>query len=171
MAPGNITPLSKETLEEAKKLVNRVFPLQEKEESSDYWLAYSLKQSEKEAKRGPGEYPDARLPGYWVYMRDGKVIGIIGLYEYGRNAKNVSWVGWFCVDPDFRRQCIGSELLEYAIAQAKKAGKKYLRLYTTDDPNEADAQRLYEKKGFIITKRDVRKRGKYDILYRELKLQ
>ena len=76
MAPGNIKPLSKETLEEAKKLVNKVFPLQEKEESSDHWLTYSLKQTEKEAKSGRGE-PEARLPGYWVYMRDGKVVGIV----------------------------------------------------------------------------------------------
>lgn len=162
-----IEPLSWGTLEEAKKLVNRVFPAQEDYERSDRWLPYSLEQKEAAEKTTSGY---VRSAGYWVYLKDGRVVGIVGLYEYGRSTKTVSWLGWFCVDPDFRRQGIGSELLDYAISKAKEAGKKYLRIYTTTDPNEAEAQKLYEKYGFKIVKKNAGKRGKYTIFHRELKL-
>jgi len=167
LIPKVIEPLSSGTLEEAKKLVNKVFPLQTEEENSDKWLTFSLEQREKNQDAGR-EY--SNKPGYWVFLKGKKVVGIIGLYEYGRNAKNVSWLGWFCVDPAFRKRGIGSELLEYAIAAAKKSGKKRLRLYTTNDPNEADAQKLYEKYGFLVTKKNAGKRGKYTVFHRELVL-
>lgn len=159
-----IEPLSRETLEDAKRLANAVFPLQTKNERSDKWLTYSLGQKEKKT----GKVNDAF--GYWVYLKGKKVIGIIGLYEYGPSAKTVSWLGWFCVDPAFRKRGIGSELLEYAISKAKAAGKKALKLYTTDDPNEADAQKLYEKYGLVIVKKNAGKRGKYTIFHRQVAL-
>lgn len=159
-----IEPLSEETLEDAKKLANSVFPLQTRDENSDFWLTFSL-----ERNRSTGKY-GAHLPQYWVYLREGKVIGVIGLYELIRGRKDVVWLGWFCVDPKFRGRGVGSELLEHVIAAAKSMSKKFLRLYTSDDPIEAAAQKLYEKRGFVITKGRSRMRGKHTIFYRELAL-
>jgi ribosomal protein S18 acetylase RimI-like enzyme len=172
-----IEQLSRKTLEDAKALVNSVFPIQTEKECSNFWLTKSLELSEERKKETENRKPkteDPRLktqniPCYWVYIKDNKVTGIVGLYEMP-HGKEACWLGWFCVDPNYRRQGIGSLLLDYAIGVARKRNKKYLRLYTTTDPNEADAQILYEKKGFKITKQNVQKRGPYDVFYRELRL-
>ncbi len=107
---------------------------------------------------------------YWVGTENGKLIGTTGIYELKKDAKEANWLSWFCVHPEYRGRGIGSKLLDYAIKKAKINRKKYLRLYTSpDDPNEKAAQKLYEKKGFKITGKG-KKRGKYKIVYRELKL-
>jgi ribosomal protein S18 acetylase RimI-like enzyme len=162
-----IRPLTRKTLEEAKKLVNKVFPRQTKWESSDHWLTYSLEQSERNELKH-GRHAGVQQAGYWVFARGSDVVGIVGLYEYGQNVRKVSWLGWFCVHPDFRRKGIGSKLLKYAISKAEQSGKKYLRLYTTTDPNEANAQKLYEKHGLAVIERNAGRRGKYTIFHRQL---
>jgi hypothetical protein len=62
-------------------------------------------------------------------------------------------------------------LLETAITHIKKSGKHYIRLFTSEIPEEKNAQRLYGKKGFIHfrePKFDVASQTKH--LYLQLKL-
>jgi ribosomal protein S18 acetylase RimI-like enzyme len=161
-----IEPLSKETLKGAMEMLNKVFPVQTKRESSDYWLPKSISGSYKKSR-----YPSVRYCKYWVAVEDGKVVGITGLYSLEEDWKDALWLSWFCVDPSCRGRGLGTKLLDLAIENARKEGKKFLRLYTSpDDPNESAAQKLYEKRGFVITKKNVEKRGKFSISYRELKL-
>lgn len=94
-----------------------------------------------------------------------KVLGIIGLYSINDDFKDTYWLGWYCVDISERGRGIGKALLNYAIALARKRGKKYLCLYTSTDENEAKAQKIYEEYDFFITK-IIKKRG-YKILYRK----
>jgi len=88
---------------------------------------------------------------YWVAVDDAseEVVGLVGLYTEEDDDEDMVWLGWFCVDPDYRGQKIGAMLLEFAINQAREQGKKHLYLYTTDDQEYTTARSLYEKKGFV----------------------
>jgi GNAT superfamily N-acetyltransferase len=84
-----------------------------------------------------------------VYIDNtGAVLGTTGLYQYDKDAHEAVWVAWFCVDPKTRGKGIGQKLIEHTILIAAQAGFRRVRLYTSTDPNEEAAQRLYEKNGF-----------------------
>lgn len=88
---------------------------------------------------------------YWVAIDEltKKLVGLVGLYtEYGDN-DDMIWLGWFCVDPDYRGQKLGAMLLEFAIDRAREHGKSFLHLYTTDEPEYSAARALYGKRGFV----------------------
>jgi RimJ/RimL family protein N-acetyltransferase len=97
------------------------------------------------------------------------VLGTTGLYQYKRDAQEAVWVGWFCVDPKARGKGIGQKLIEHTICLAVQAGFRRVRLYTSTDPNEEAAQRLYEKNGF---KEISRKKGLFATkLFREREIK
>lgn len=77
------------------------------------------------------------------------VLGTTGLYRYKKDSDEGVWLAWFCVDPRARGRGIGQALLEHSIARARDARFDLMRLYTSTDPNEASAQRLYERNGFM----------------------
>ncbi len=84
-----------------------------------------------------------------VYVNESRsVLGTSGLYRYHRDADEAVWLAWFCVDPKARGQGIGQALIEHTVSRARDAGFRLIRLYTSTAPNEAAAQRLYEKNGF-----------------------
>ncbi len=99
----------------------------------------------------------------------GAVLGTTGLYRYQKDAQEAVWLSWFCVAPQARGQGLGQALLAHTVAKAQKAGFNTIRLYTSTDPNEAAAQRLYEKNGFHIVKRCPGVGG--TILFRERQLE
>jgi hypothetical protein len=67
-----------------------------------------------------------------------------------------------------RGQGLGKKLLEYTIDEARKYEKKYLRLYTSNAPDEVVAQIIYKKYGFKKIKQ--KKRVFYTKIIRELEL-
>lgn len=84
-----------------------------------------------------------------IYVDESNIVrGTTGLYRYVRDAEEAVWVAWFCVDSKARGQGIGQALIDYTVAKARNAGFDRIRLYTSTDPNESAAQRLYEKNGF-----------------------
>ena len=96
------------------------------------------------------------------------VIGATGLYRYMNDANEAVWVAWFCVDPKARGRGIGQALIDHTVSRARNAGFNRIRLYTSTDPNEAAAQRLYEKNGF---KEIRRKKGMFTTtIFREKSL-
>jgi RimJ/RimL family protein N-acetyltransferase len=105
-----------------------------------------------------------------VYIDEtGAVLGTTGLYQYKRDAQEAVWVGWFCVDPKARGKGIGQKLIDHTICLAVQAGFRRVRLYTSTDPNEEAAQRLYEKNGF---KEISRKKGLFATkLFREREIK
>jgi GNAT superfamily N-acetyltransferase len=89
-----------------------------------------------------------------VYVDDGgKVIGTTGLYRYRSDAHEAVWLAWFCVDPKHRRRGIGQAMLDHTVSLARRKGFCRIRLYTSTAPEEAAAQRLYERNGFRETGR------------------
>ncbi|ACB85127.1 GNAT family N-acetyltransferase [Natranaerobius thermophilus] len=160
-----IISATEETLPKAKKLIKRVFPSRTLFEqlsliamtNQDNWLINKL----------------TNLFGYniidiWVAVNEKEeVVGTTGLYSCRQDEDVALWLFWYCVDPEERGKRIGKKLLTYAIEQAKSRGAKYLRLYTSDDPNERAAQIVYEKHGL----NEIKRKNKlfYTEIIRELK--
>ncbi len=140
-------------LPEARKLVWRCFPWQTPCERLSFWAI---------ANRGS---PHMQRMMAWVGIADfldfwgaidpqtGRLLGITGLYQCTCDAEEAVWLAWFCVAPEVRRKGIGSQLLDFSIEQAKRTGKQYLRLYTSDMSNEAAAQILYDSRGLNVTEK------------------
>ena len=142
-----IESLKKETLEKAIDLVNKVF-LEQGNETAEICFRASL---------NPEKYKNFLLRNqitelkYWIAIDlSGKVFGTTGLYCYQTDEREAHWLGWFCVDPALRKKGIGTRLLGFSISMARKRYKRLLRLYTSTDPNELDAHRLYERHGFKL---------------------
>ena len=77
------------------------------------------------------------------------------------------WLGWYCLDKNERGKGFGREILEWTINNVKEKGYKIMRLYTTTDPNEATAQKLYEDLSFKIIDEEQKEGDSYKTLYRE----
>ena len=96
------------------------------------------------------------------------VLGTTGLYRYKKDFGEAVWVAWFCVDPKARGRGVGQALIDHTVLRAQNAGFNRIRLYTSTDPNEAAAQRLYERNGF---KEVGRKKGVFSTtIFREKSL-
>jgi GNAT superfamily N-acetyltransferase len=136
-----ITPLTQEQLANAISLLEKIFSYKPDQRLFKYSLTDSL------SKRESGQI-------YWIAVdKSNRVIGITGLYDDAKD-KKASWLGWFGVHPNYRQYGTGSLLLQYAINQALQKGSTRLKLYTSSDPNELAAHKLYKKFGFRQTKFD-----------------
>mgnify|MGYP001575831505 CR=1 FL=1 len=164
-----IRPLSRENIEDAIKLANAVFPNDTLYEHSpaqvfeaslepaahkDYWKRNKLK----------------LLENFVAYDEKQEIIGVTGLYRRKDDPEDVVWLGWYCVDFEKRGKGYGKAILVWTIKAARERGFKVMKLWTTEDPNEAIAQKLYKKLGFKITSEESRKDQRYKVLYRELKI-
>lgn len=110
---------------------------------------------------------------YWVAVESEthRIVGLIGLYSTEDDHNIASWISWFCVDRETRRKQVGQNLLKFVVRESRKNLKSYLRLFTSTDPNEAAAQILYKNMGFrIMDEKGRKKRGDFEIFYRELQL-
>ena len=162
-----IVELEKARIPEARALVWRVFPWRDLTERLSFWVYKHYGNPVMKALlRLTGSMAVFR---YWVALdEDGKICGTTGLYSEKEDFHEAIWLSWFCVDPAYRGRGIGAQLLEFSIEAARGYDKKYLRLYTSDDPGEAAAQFLYEKHGFRVV--DTEKKRGYTLFYREREL-
>ncbi|MFH0889701.1 MAG: GNAT family N-acetyltransferase [Candidatus Aenigmatarchaeota archaeon] len=147
MSDFKINPLSKRKLESTLRMLHRVYPIVSDDESFDKALPSSL---DPKKYRHVFEEMGVDQGRYWVASKKTRVAGIVGLYSYEKD-KDALWVGWFGVSPRYRGQEIGKRLLDYVIKKAEKGDKRYLRLWTSTDPNEQLAHVMYEKRGFVKT--------------------
>ncbi|WP_067175251.1 GNAT family N-acetyltransferase [Sulfurospirillum sp. UCH001] len=141
-----IKPLSFDRLEESNTLRNRVFKYLSLEEKQT--LNASL-----DAQNYSSILAKLALMSleYWVAIYENKVVGLIGLYEETSDHEDSIWLGWYCVDEKYRGLTIGKKLISFAIEEAKKKNKYFLKLYTTLHDEYAVARDLYEKLGFFVT--------------------
>ncbi|MHC4517723.1 MAG: GNAT family N-acetyltransferase [Planctomycetota bacterium] len=165
MADIRIEHLEDDRLEAARKLVWRVFPQQSLPERLSFWAIVNRRSPFVHwltAWAGVADFLDL-----WgaIDSETGTLLGTTGLYVCTHDATEAVWLAWFCVAPEARRQGIGSQLLDFSIAQAKRTGRQYLRLYTSDRPVEAAAQILYESRGLKIVRK--KRRLFYTTIYRE----
>lgn len=160
-------PLSKENIQEAIKLVNSVFPrdaLLENNPANAYRVSL-----EPEKHRDFYKKFDLEFLKYFVVTESesDKILGVTGFYRRYKDPEDLIWLGWYCIEPSQRNKGFGKEILNWTINNAKENGYKRMRLYTSTDPNEEIAQKLYEKLGFNLIEEKIDSVSPYKTLYRE----
>jgi len=168
MTDIRIEHLERNRLPAARKLVWRCFPRQNPFERLSFWAIANRSSPlmrQMMACVGVADFLD-----FWgaIDQQTGTLLGTTGLYLYTRDATEAVWLAWFCVAPEARRRGIGSRLLDFSIEEAKRTGRKYLRLYTSDRSGEAAAQILYGSRGLEVVAK--KRRLFYTTIYRELRL-
>lgn len=147
-----IIPLSKEYLDEAITLCNKVFPDDIKTENPPE-LGFKESLFKEEYKWAWDKYYIARVEYYLLISEAGEVVGTTGVYQNTIEPES-AWVGWFCIDPKERGRGHGSDLLSFTVKKAQEYNYQYLKLYT--DPEESpEAQNLYKKFEFLFEKTDL----------------
>jgi GNAT superfamily N-acetyltransferase len=142
--PFIIEPLSPMTLKAAKNLRDKVFKDDIEEIEKNLLLASLDPIKYKKVY----EENEVLSLSYWV-AKDNiskQVIGLTGIYTE-KNDDNC-WLGWFCIEEDYRKKGFGKQLLEFSIQQAQKMEKKYLCVYTYNIKKYKKALSLYEKYEF-----------------------
>jgi RimJ/RimL family protein N-acetyltransferase len=93
--------------------------------------------------------PDESVNLWQVYIAKlaAEIIGVMGLYQLLDSPKDVVWVGWFGLRPNFRRSGWGTLMMEQLKDYALDFGYQQLWVFT-DDTNLA-AISFYEKLGFV----------------------
>ena len=165
-----IEELSHETLAETIALVNQVFAY----EASTAQLPERALRASLDLKENQAFMQEQGIKAlvYFVARDDATnhVLGVIGQYVKEADPPGIVWVGWFCVDPAFRRHHVGEALLTWNMHEAKKRGYTTMKLYTSDHHREQAAQGLYEKLGFAVTNVQPLGETDYHLLYRERQL-
>ncbi len=162
-----IISATEETLLEAKNLVKRVFPY--RSISEQFTLIAMTHQDNNLIDKIMNLFGIKDIIDIWVAVNEhDQVVGTTGLYNYWRDEDEAVWLFWYCVAPEERGKGIGKKLLTHTIKEAKNMNVDYLRLYTSDDRNEKEAQIVYEKHGF----KEVKRKNKifYTEIIRQLKL-
>jgi GNAT superfamily N-acetyltransferase len=159
-------PLSYENLEEAIALVREVFPDDFDTEDSPEEAYRASLDREKYKSFIDRHHLDLLQYLLVVEQSTGKAVGVTEWYTVDTDPKGMIWLGWYCVDQTHRGKGFGRAILEWTVATVKDMGYTTMRLYTTTDPNEADAQILYEKMGFKLIGQEDEGRS-YITLFRE----
>jgi len=77
----------------------------------------------------------------WVAVHDDRMIGFI----LCRSKDRLGYVGWIAVDPVWRKQGIGGQLMERALLALRAAGAESVSSFARED---GCADRLFEEYGF-----------------------
>ena len=86
---------------------------------------------------------------YFVYYLINEPCGIGGLYKFS-DEPDCIWQGWLGVHPNFRREGLGSNIVEHCSEEAKSLGAKRIAVYTDLDQND-DVIEFYRSQGFADT--------------------
>jgi len=142
-----ITALYGDRLPEAKALRDRIFKGMTQDEKPS--LDASL---DRKAYQDWYEENGIDRLDYWVLIErsSDKVVGLTGIYTEKQDAENTCWLGWFCIDPAYRKHGLGRALLDFSITKAKSLKKELLKLYTYNSKGYHDAMKMYEKYGFSM---------------------
>jgi GNAT superfamily N-acetyltransferase len=154
-------PLSGENLEEGIKLLYEIFP----DDAQKAELAYRASIDPKSSY-----WKTRRILDYYLVMDKEveKIVAITGFYQLDSHSEEEIWLGWYGVSVEFRGRGIGRNVLEWTINKAKGLGFKKFRLWTTDSPEEAIAQKLYESLGIKIYDKKQELDKSYITYYREI---
>jgi len=143
--PFIIEALSYMTLKEAETLRDRIF----KDDLEDIEKGLLLASLDTTRYKKICAANEVRTVSYWVAkdIKSGKVIGLTGIYTEDEDES--CWLGWFCIDEEYRGKEFGKRLLEFSIEQAKNMGKKYLHVYTYKAKRFKTAITMYKQYGFV----------------------
>lgn len=169
----NIVPLSNENIEETIALANSIFPHDVASNNPpEAGLRKSLESvlGQKSWRSSTKGKEFSRL-NYWVMLDDEtkRVVGFTGLYAFA-DAPHEVWLGWFGLDASTRGKGLGRELLEWTMNTAREEGYTLFKLYTTTDPLETAAQKLYDSCGLKVVREEHEVGDEYTTIYREGRL-
>lgn len=85
---------------------------------------------------------------YYLPRENGDIVGITGYYNF-EGHEDEAWLGWFGVRSKHFGKGLGKTLMSEAFNRAAKKGVRTMRIWTTTDPQYAEACKLYKKMGFI----------------------
>lgn len=161
-----IESLSSETFGQALELILKNFEIEENE-NPELELKESISPGTYEAEL---EKYNSLNPRYWIIKSSKKVLGVSGMYFTPKDNHEAVWGGWTAFDVGLKSNLAiyRYELIEYVVAEAYKTGKKYGKLYTSTLPSEVQANRLYDRFGCKVYKRELSRDGTYEILYRKM---
>jgi len=142
--PFIIEALSYITLKETENLRDRIF----EDDLEDIERGLLLASLDTTQYKKICEENTVSAVSYWVAkdIESGKVIGLTGIYTEDEDES--CWLGWFCIDEEYRGKEFGKKLLEFSIEQAKNMGKKYLHVYTYKAERFKVAISMYKQYGF-----------------------
>ncbi len=106
-------------------------------------------------------------PRYWIALSENRVIGLSGYY-FDPNEPDAVWAGWTAVDRNLGilSAKAANGLIAKVVYEAKKTGREYLRLYTTELPEEVMANKIFDKLGFKVYKKGIDWDG-IELLYKQ----
>jgi len=96
------------------------------------------------------DYYAERGGGFWVAIRDGRVIGAFGLERVSPDAMELRRM---YVDPGSRRAGLGRRMLQYAEDECRERGVARLELSTAEIQDAALA--LYRSAGYRLVREEV----------------
>lgn len=156
----------KENLPVAIAAGKKVFP----KDSRNHRLPERAYRYSLNLKRAPKEVREEhRLMIYYlIYNQEKEVIGITGLYQCVDDPEDTYWLGWYGVIPEFRSKRYGTVILEFTEQLVIERQGTVLKLWTTEEPDEAAAQFVFEKMNYKIVERTKGNldETEYDILIR-----
>lgn len=158
-----IISLNQDFLTKACALAESIFPWEEISPTDSFCCSLDLNKYSEFIK----EHNVKDLEYYIAIDEKDNVVWTSGLYSLNSETAQSLRLGRYCVDPNYRGQWIGTKLLDYSIQQAKNKWKTVLNLYTSTNPKEAIAQKIYEKYNFHITDQPREKQWNYEIFYRK----
>lgn len=97
------------------------------------------------------EFYGEQQGGFWVAVAGDRMVGIIGLAPMPQS--NAMELRRMCVDPDFHRQGIGREMLQFAFKESRRRGFDEIELSTTEFNRGALA--LYRQAGFRVVREQL----------------
>jgi len=107
----------------------------------------------------------------FLAIENSKVVGICGFYSWRQHLKDVAWLGWFAVLPEYRNKRIGSKLLKHTLDYTRKKGYRIFCIETTNHKDQLEARKLYQSFGFRKNGQIPGFWGNYDILFLSKKLK
>lgn len=86
----------------------------------------------------------------WVAIASGEVVAFLTLLQHFTETWEITWMA---VAPAWRRQGLGRQLIEAAVAQCREAGARFLQVKTLADlhpsPEYAETRAFYRSVGFV----------------------
>jgi cation diffusion facilitator family transporter len=164
-----IVPLSKDTLPSALKVIRSIFRI-ESDDKPEWEMEECLEPGKHTAElRALG----ISNPLYWVLCSNNRVLGVTGLYFNPKYESEAVWGTWSAYDTSKKGKLSRNRyrLMRKVVYEAHSTGRKYLRLCTSDFPEEIQANHLYDHVGFTTYMTKKSQDGKYSILYKQAELE
>jgi len=85
-------------------------------------------------------------PNYYVLILGGKIIGVSGLYYDYEDPKDIMWMDYFAIRPEFQKKGFGTEMLINLERICRDKEVRMLCVFT----DKKGALKFYKKNGFRV---------------------